>query len=73
MELYDKIIGIIPNEKHRKLIVLKNLSFDLYNQVIENTNFLVEETNLQHRLKFLKKGLKELPQYLKPEQNMKER
>ena len=55
-ELVEKIEQLIPNVKHRKLIVLKNKDTSLYDEVLNLSHYLDLSTNLTTRLKFISAG-----------------
>jgi hypothetical protein len=61
MTLLEQILKEIPSKKQHKLIILKNKSIELYDQIINQTNFLEESTNLSIRLKFLENNISSLP------------
>lgn len=55
-ELVDKIEQLIPNVKHRKLLVLKNKDTLLHDEVLNLSHYLDLSTNLTTRLKFISAG-----------------
>lgn len=59
-DLYKKLVTEIPNSKQFKLSVLKNKNLKLYDEVMEKTKFLPEDSNLSLRSKFIKENIKTL-------------
>ena len=55
-ELVEKVEKLIPNVKHRKLIVLKNKDTSLHDEILNLSHYLDSSTNLTTRLKFISAG-----------------